>query len=318
MSDVDDRIAALAANQHGAFSLQQLFDSGGTRDLAYRRCRQGRWRRVAAHVFVMAGTPKTFGQRVKVAELAGGPGSLVSHRTGCHFHGLDGYNVVPIEVSVLHGRQPRPPASVIVHESLDLHLAAPTTIDSIAVTGLARTLLDLGAVAPHRVAHAVDSARRHHALPWDDLLEVLIEHAKRGRRGVGPLRQVLGHHYGDPRFDSRSESTALRIVRDAHVTEPVLHHRVVAADGRTVELDLAWPPYWVGAEIDGLDHLAREQQMHKDRRKWNQLRLAGWDFVVYTGRMLREGPDRFAADVRAMLTARGWPGPPVLPAQCRP
>lgn len=128
------------------------------------------------------------------------------------------------------------------------------------------------------------------------------------------MRRVLGAHYGDPRFDSRTESRALRIVRDAGIPEPVMHHPVVAADGVEVEVDLAWPAYWVGAEVDGLDHLTREELMHKDRRKWNQLRLAKWEFVVYTGKMLRHAPDQFAADILAMLRGRGWPGSPVLPA----
>ena len=41
---------------------------------------------------------------------------------------------------------------------------------------------------------------------------------------------------GDPRFDSRSESRALRIVRDAGIPEPVMHHPVIAADGVENEL----------------------------------------------------------------------------------
>src|SRR5205085_366388 len=151
------------------------------------------------------------------------------------------------------------PTWVTRHKSRDLHLVPTVTIDAITVTPLGRSLLDLGAVEPGRVGAAIDSARRHHDLAWAELLNVLIVHAKRGRDGVGPLRRVLAHHYGDPKFDSRTESRGLTILRDAGVPEPVMHHPVVAADGLQVELDMAWPEYRAGAEVDGLDHLTREE-----------------------------------------------------------
>lgn len=314
MSEIDDRIAPVASTQHAAFTLAQVVECGGDRRLSQRRCDQGRWRREGPHVFVIAGSPRSFLQRIKVAELAAGTGAAVSHRTACHLHGLDGFRLVPIEVTVPYGRKPVLPPWVTRHKSRDLHLVPSVTIDAISVTPLGRSLLDLGAVEPGRVGAAIDSARRHHDLAWAELLNVLILHARRGRAGVGPLRWVLAHHYGDPKFDSRTESRGLTILRDAGVPKPVMHHPVVAADGVEVELDMAWPNYRAGAEVDGLDHLAREELMHKDRRKWNQLKLAGWEFVIYTGRMLREGPDLFAADVLAMLRSRGWPGDPVLPA----
>ena len=91
MSEIDDRIAAIASTQHGAFTLAQVAGCGGDRRLAQRRCRQKRWRREGPHVFVIAGSPRTFLQRIKVAQLAAGTGSAVSHRTACHLHRLVGF-----------------------------------------------------------------------------------------------------------------------------------------------------------------------------------------------------------------------------------
>ena len=78
-------------------------------------------------------------------------------------------------------------------EIRDLHLVTPVIRNGVPTTPVARTLLDLGAVVPAPLLHlAVDDARRRGLTDWDALLDVLVAHARRGRRGVGPAGAAAG------------------------------------------------------------------------------------------------------------------------------
>ena len=306
MHDTDHSIGAVASQQHGAFSLSQLREAGGNPSLASRRCREGRWQRCGSGVLRIVGAPETFEQRVMIAFLAAGPGSAVSHRTALRLWGIAGRQSVPIELSVAAGRG-RSRRGVVFHRSRDLHLADIQWRSGIAVTGLTRTLLDLGGVAPDLVRPSVWAAMRTHGIGWDDLLRVLVAHSGKGRVGLAPLRQIVSAHYGDASGDSATEDLALQILVDSgRVPKPERLVPVICADGVTVTADLGWAEHRAYVEVYGVDHLTNEDLQHLDHHRANQLRLAGNELVTYTGRLLRRQPDQFVRDVEAMLRRCGW------------
>lgn len=271
------------------------------------RVASGRWVRATSGVYLISGTPRTFEQRVMVAALAGGPGTLASHRTALRLWGIGGSRSTPVEVS-----SPRPrhhdKGRWIRHRSRDLHLADPTTIDGIPVTGLGRTLLDIGAVEPPLVLPAVREAMRHHTLTWDELVRTLVQHAKRGRPGIGPLRRVVASHLEEEIGDSATEDLAFDlIVRSGLVPRPRRLVPVTCADGVRVTVDLGWPEHRCFVELYGIDHLTRTDRQHLDHHRINQIRLAGHHVLVYTGHMLRRQPDQFVSDVCTMLHRAGDP-----------
>lgn len=258
MHDIDRVVAALATRQHALFTDHQAADLGATRSMTRHRLRTGRWMRAGAGVLRLSGAPVTWHSQVLAAVLAAGPGAVASHRTAGALHGLDGCRPGVPEVTVPRGRRYRP-TQVRAHESTDLALAPVVRIEGIPTTAVARTVLDLGAVLPVRRVHlAVDNARRRRLTDWDELLDTLVAHARRGRRGVGALRAILDEHYGEIATpESWSERLLVALLVQAGLQKPVLQHEVVHA-GRRYRLDFAYPDERVAIEYDGRQHAELE------------------------------------------------------------
>lgn len=308
---VDQAIVRLARAQHGLIARHQILDLGANRFLPRSRCRSGAWQEVQPGVYVVGAAPTTFRQRAMAAALTVGPHTLVSHRTAARLYEVVPGRAVPLEVSAPRAVQVRRPG-VVVHRSRDLHLASPGTIDGIPVTGLARTLIDLGAVEPALVRPAIWEARRVHGLPWDELLAALVDHSRSGRGGVGPCRQVVAEHYGELARDSTTEDLAFTILCDSgRVPRPLAQVPVTCADGVEVTIDLGWPQYRAYVEVFGGHHLHDEDLLHLDFHRRNQIELAGNALLIYSGRLLRRQPDQFVHDVLSLLTRQGYTGAPL-------
>jgi hypothetical protein len=305
----EGRITALAASQHGVVSSQQVRSLGATRHQVAGRVTAGHWNRVHPGVYVVGGAPRTFAQRVMAALLAAGPGAFASHRTAAFLWGLIERPHPRVEVTVAYPRSHRLDG-VIVHRSRDVHLAGVLRHDGIALAGASRTLLDLGAVAPRQVRPATWAALRSRSTAWDVLLRTLIAHAKPGRDGVGALRVVVAEHYGELGTDSETEDLAYTILADSRrVPLPQKQVRVVCADGVEVSVDLGWPDRRCLVEVFGVDHFTNEDLVHIDLHRRNQIELAGYRLLIYSGRLLRRQPERFVLDVEALL-AGGADGMP--------
>jgi Protein of unknown function (DUF559) len=211
---------------------------------------------------------------------------------------------------VARGRRYRPP-KIRVHESTDLNLATVIRVEGIPTTAVARTLVDLGAVVSVRRVHvALDNARRRSMTDWDELLDTLVAHARRGRRGVGALRAILDQHYGEvEKTGSGSERLVAILLAEAGLPRPVLQHEVVH-EGRTYRIDLAYPAERVAIEYDGAQH-AELEVWESDHRRQNDVVLSGWTVLRYTRRMYLHEPERIVREVRhALAQARARAGSP--------
>jgi very-short-patch-repair endonuclease len=313
MSSIDRAVATRAATQHALITARQFAELGGTATMARHRLRTGRWSKAAEGVFRIGGAPVTWHSHVLAAVLAGGPGAVASHRTAGALHGLDGCRRGTPEVTVPRNHRYRP-RGVKVHESTDLHLAPIVPVDGIPTTAVPRTLVDLGAVMPtHRVHLAVDHARRHALTNWDQLLDVLVAHARRGRRGVGALRAILDQHHDEVAVTgSRAERLLVTLLVQAGLPGPVLQHEVEEG-GRRYRLDFAYPQARVAIEYDGTQHTEREV-WERDHPRQNAIVLTGWTVLRYTRRMYLREPERIVREVRrALAQARPAAGLP-LPA----
>ncbi len=298
---VEGRIVALAARQHGVVALALVTAAGASPNLAVHRVRSGQWRRPLRGVFVVGGAPPTFEQEAMAAVLAAGRGSVASHRTAAWLLGIVPKAPDAVEISVPYPRANRLPG-VVVHRSTDLGLARITRRDGIPVTTAGRTLLDLGAVAPEVVRDATWAALRERRTAWDVLLRVLIAHGCRGRAGIGPLRDVVAEHYGEAATDSRTEDKAYRILCDSRrVPLPTKQVPIVCADGVEVTVDFGWEEQRALLEVFGGHHFADEDLWHTDLHRRNQIELAGYRLLIYSGRLLGRQPERFVLDVETLL-----------------
>ena len=305
MSTIDHQLAALAARQHAHLSDTQASDLGLTPKMRASRLRSGRLVRVAPGVLRMSGTPITFEAQLMAAVLGGGPGALVSHRSAAPLWKLDGFRPGLVEITVPRGRWHRP-RNVIVHESTDLDRTTPRLVNGIPVTPPDRTLLDIALrTSDRRLLAAIDSARRGTLTTWDELASTLARHARRGRPGVSRLRRVITANIEQTEVtDSAFESLVLSLLREHGLPDPVLHHRVLAPDGRFVaEVDLAYPELKLAIELDGAVHLEREV-WERDRPRQNQLELLGWTVLRFSWRTFADRPDAIVSEIAAARRQR--------------
>jgi very-short-patch-repair endonuclease len=263
---------------------------------------RGRLHRPAPGVYVIAGSPPTWHQRVAVATGSGA--AWASHRTAAALRGLDGFPERLVEVVTEHGRR-RKRRAWTVHESRTLRGVDLDEVDGIPCTSVARTVLDLPAVAPARlVALALDHACRR----WPGTLDVVtqrhLELPRRGRRGTRLVTEMLDERHGRGRFtDSGFETATVRLVRAVGLPEPVLQHRV--RDGDFVAfIDLAWPDIRWALECDSLAFHSGKQAHEWDRARRRRLKRLGWETVEVTYDQVVKHARRTGEELRELYHLR--------------
>jgi len=306
MHDIDARVAEVASHQHSLITLAQLVELGGNKQFAQRRIDSGRWRRVNRGVFVIAGHPFTWETKLMAAVLAAGEGAQASHRSAGVLWDIEKFRPGRPELSVPRHHKPRH-LDARVHESTDLHLADPVLRRGIPTTGLVRTLLDSGAViSVDDLEHAIDDVLRTTPTEWPDLYSSLVLHSRRGRNGCGYLRAVLDERFGDKVItDSWFEKVVRRLLLDAGFPIPDSQWSVYDGPVFVGELDLAWPQYKVGAELQSKGYHLNPTSFEKDPQKLNKIRLLGWDVLEFTWCFYKEHPEQLCAQLRQALTDSG-------------
>ncbi len=278
-----------AATHHGVVSRIEAQSLGLTSKRVDRAVQRGVLRRAAPRVFVIAGAPSTWEQRCRVAALSAA--GVVSHRSAARLHQLDGFSAGPVEVTVPKTRRPRG-IDATIHRSTQFDLIDATSIDALPVTGLPRTVLDLGAViSTNRLDHVIDQVLRDRACTLQDLWTTLIIHSEHGRNGCGPLRLLLDRRTeSDPIPDSAWNRMVGQLLEYRGLA-PRYEYEIRTATGRFIgRTDLAFPTRRLAIELDSRRwHMTRNAFVNDPRRK-NQLTLAGWTVLSFTWDDYKERP----------------------------
>ena len=298
----DERLAALAADQHGVVHLEQARACGLSHDGVLRRQRAGRLVEVHPRVFRLAGVPDSHLPALRAAAFAVQPQGVVSHRSAAWVWGLLPDEGEVIEVSVPRSRGPRLRA-VVVHRSRDLVRAHTTVRNGIPVTNPLRTLVDLGAVCTRwEVEDALDRgliAKRFSvaAIEW-----LLHDVARPGRRGCGVLRKVLDERaLGAAPPDGLLEPHMARLFKSYALPPAVFHHWV---PGAHAELDFAYPELHLAIEVDGYGAHGTPRAMTSDHERHNRLVPLGWTTLRFTWEQVVRRPAEVAAVIRSTLGTR--------------
>jgi hypothetical protein len=305
---MSDRLAfnALASRQHSVVSVSQALDLGFTHSAIERRVTRGEWDRLSRGVFRVAAAPFTWHTRVMAACLAAR--GVASHRTGAVLHGLDGVRPGQPELIIPRGRSCRV-GGARIHEVRDFDLRAETSRAGIPVCGVGTILFQLAGVYGWEFAGALmDDAVRQRLVGWEDLYQVLVLHARRGRKGSALFRDLLDARWGNRVPDSRWNRQAADLLVDDGLPAPVLEHEVLGPDGGLIaRVDLAWPPVKLGVELQSLRFHFGEAAFERDPARRNALIAAGWTVPEYTWRSFVEHPKRFCDQIRATLALLGHP-----------
>jgi Transcriptional regulator, AbiEi antitoxin/Protein of unknown function (DUF559)/AbiEi antitoxin C-terminal domain len=293
----------VAAAQHGVFPLAQVVDLGLSDSSARRRVSAGRLHRVYPGVYsLVPPSLLTARGRYLAAVFACGPTAALSHRSAAALHGLRRSSRARIEVTV-PGRTTRRHPGIEVHRSIRLEAAVDVTgVDTVPVTTVARTLLDLAAVVPRRaLERALDQAEILRVFDLNALRDQLARNP--GHPGAGKLRSTLARHTaGDAVTESELEELFRAIVDPAGLPRPEVNAPVDPGDGgMIIRPDVVWRDAKLAVELDGAKwHLTRTA-FETDHDRDLRLKAAGWDVIRLTWRQLHDEPTRVTALLQTKL-----------------
>jgi hypothetical protein len=243
---------------------RELAAAGVTDDELARARRQGLVRRVRRGAYLAAETdPARVPDRVALHRLAVraavrtvSADAVVSHGSAAALHGIGLWRVPLDRVEMTRSRR----SGARAGRELRLH-AAPldpdeiTVVDGIAVTSVARTVVDVARSVPFAPAVAVADAAMFAGLVTPDELGDAVARSAR-RPGNPAARRVLAA--ADGRADGPGETRSRLLLRTVGLPAPDLQHPVRDRAG----LVLGWVDFWwererVAGEFDGRSKYGR-------------------------------------------------------------
>ena len=283
MKPIDVSLNRLAARQYSLAHRKQLLDLGMSARQIQSRVESGWLVPVHRGVYRLAGAAESHEQAVLAACLASH--GAASHRSAALLWGLRGVAEAPVEIIVSAGRYTRL-AGVVVHRTDTLDDVDVSRVRRIPVTTPARTLVDLGAVAPGEVVEsAVEDALMRRLVRFDLLNRTLARLGGPGRSGAGVLRELVDER--DPATaptQSVLEDMLLRVLRKGGLPEPVRQYEVGG-----VRLDFAYPEIRLAIEADSRIWHGGRLDVQRNSDKGNVLLAKGWRVLHFTWSDIRHG-----------------------------
>jgi hypothetical protein len=304
-STLADHVHELATDQHSIVTRRQLRGAGATDDDVDRELAARRLFREGPGAFRPFGVKRSWELRASAALLSARAPALISHRSAAWLHGIDEHRPGIIDVTVPRHRRPRSRPGVQFHESrlFDVAAASAEIRDGLAVTGVARTILDSCAVVPGLPDRLdlFDEARRLKVVDWDELWDCLIVHTGRGRPGLSRYRDVLLTRDGTAPAGTKFARRVGLLLETAGLPSPVYEHPVDHGEG-LYYLDLAYQnPRRVAVECLGRIGHDFERAFEADPVRRNRLQLLGWIVIEVTWRRFVNAPEEVVAEVLRAL-----------------
>ena len=273
----------LAANQHSVLGRDDFRAAGISAQGIRRLVTQGWLAPHGVNVFRVQGAAETPELRAASAVFDTGSGSLLSHRSALAWWGLPGFKLQPLEVLRPHGAGLPSRAVARVHVTRSLPPHHQTEHRGVAITTPARTLFDVaGSINPARLERTLETAWTRNLVSGPHLHRLLRELARRGRRGIPVMRELLAAR--PPDYVPCESSLELRLTK------------LLAEDGQAPlerQVDLG-DDHWIG-RVDFLDRAARvvvEVQSYtyhgslldraRDAERRRRLEAAGWTVIEVT------------------------------------
>lgn len=297
---VDQRVAQLAARQHGVVTRRQLLGLGVSRHGIKRRADTGLLHRIHTGVYAVGHRRLTQHGRWMAAVLACGGGALLSHRSAAELRRITEPIAGPIHVSAARSRTHHP--GIVVHRPRELAPEDRTTHWAIPLTSPSRTLLDIAAkLGPSALRDAVDETQRKRLL--DSARVLRLCNANRNRKHSALLHSLIARYHPLPQTRSWLERRFLRLLDDAEIRRPAVD---VELEG--FEVDCLWPDQRLVVELDSYGFHGDPETFESDRRRDVALQLAGYRVLRFTRDQVVEEPGWVIGQVRATLFSSGSPG----------
>lgn len=276
-------------------STRQLDRLGYGRNSAAKANRVGRLRRLHRGVYAVGHERLTWHGRCMAAVLAVRP-SVASHLSAGWLWGLLRYRPETPHVTAPTERRQR--RGFVVHCAV-LPSADLAAIEGIPVTSLPRTLLDLAVMlSEDQLGKAIERAEELGLFDLRAIVELLARSGSHS--GAGRLRAALAIYREEPAFTrSGLERRFLELIREAGLPAPAMNF-VVAG----YEIDAYWEPQRFAVELDVFETHGTRLAFERDRRRADDLLLAGIEVIRVTGPRLGCEPERTIERVAAHLRRR--------------
>lgn len=292
-----ESLAELAKRQHGIVSVRQLTGRHGySRSGVHRAVAAGYLHRLHRGVFAVGHTNISLQGHCLAAVLASGPQSLLSHVSAAWLWDLTNTSPLPADVTTPIHRKPRPP--IRLHEARLITADDRALREGIPVTALPRTLLDLAATV--RFDWLEKMVERSEELEIFDLraVEDLLARTV-GHHGHKRLRRAISLYQPSSFTRSGLEKRWLELVLAAGLPQPRMNY---VEHG--FELDCYWPEYRFVVELDVFETHGTRAAFERDRKRQEDLLLAGIAMTRVTGPRLEREPDEVIRRVARLLEQR--------------
>jgi very-short-patch-repair endonuclease len=289
-------MASLAARQFGIVTREQLNDLGYSDAAIERAVASGRLH--ACHRSVFAVGHQGLGRHglCMAAVLFRGNGALISFQSAVWLWGLEGKLAIPVHVSVRwrgHAQD-----AIGLHHCPALRDEDIAETERLPVTGVPRTLLDYASEAKTlRLERAIDKADRLELLDLAAIDRITDE--VRGHRGRGPLLRAMTIYREKGFTRSGGEKRMLAALADVGVRRPSVNTFVEG-----YELDFFWEQERLAVELDSWEHHRGRQSFEEDRKRQEELAMAGIETIRITGTRLKREPRKVAMRIAAHLERR--------------
>ena len=218
------------------------------------------------------------------AVLAGGPGTVLSHRSAAELWALVNGFSAPIHLTASSGRRQR--------DGLRFHRPScrddeRTTVEGIPVATVPRTIFDCAATMSERgverLINEADALRLYDRLSLPDLL-----HRYPARSGSRKLSKALSkRNAGASQTRSDLEELLVVLVDELGLRRPEFDAEI-EVDGETFEIDALWRAERIAVELDSRQFHHTPLAFERDRRRDRKLIAAHWRPVRLTWRHLTE------------------------------
>lgn len=300
--DIDQQIAAFAANQCGAVKRSQVYSSGGDRRLVDRRLANGMLVEVSENVLLVPSHPSSWRQSLWLAILDSEDGAVVSHESAARVHRIDTFaHERSVVLTVPHGDR-RTELTSRVHQTR--HPPEPIVIDGLPVTSVTRTIVDLGRVLrAGRLEAIVDDALRRRVVRtgalWDEWVAAYHRWPWR-LRTLGEILASRGPGYRPPR------SVLEKAFRELLVGMPGITFEAPfpGADRPESCVDALAQPERVVLESDGRDFHTKRQDFVRDRERDRAAYRAGFITARYVHSEVVGDPEGVRAEIEAIRAQR--------------
>jgi hypothetical protein len=291
-------LARAGAAQHGVVARWQLLRCGVTAEVIKGLVARGHLQPLHLGVYAVGHRRISRQGWWHAAILAGGPGTVLSHRSAAQALGL--LWPIEIDVEITRPRTFRGRTGIRAHRA-SLLPDEMGMVDGIATTSPFRTAFDVAGLGDRRLLeHALHEIQVRGMTDVVSFDELLRRHPRKA--GARLLREVRASKapIGITRNEFEERFVAFL---DEYGLPRAAMNAALALRGRFFEIDALWRSQRLAVELDGREVHGTDDAYESDRERDRILLAEGWRTTRITWRHLRDQPSEVAADLRLQLAA---------------